>query len=78
MLLRSRAKDEFNIDPITSDAVVRKIEECVRIYQGVPDWANEKDHIKTINFAKAICSEVARLCTLGIGIHVDGSARADY
>lgn len=78
MLLRSRAKDEFNIDPIISDAVVRKIEECVRIYQGVPDWVNEKDHIKTINFAKAICSEVARLCTLGIGIHVDGSARADY
>lgn len=78
MLLRSRAKDEFNIDPITSDAVIRKIEECVRIYQGHPDWVNEKDHIKTINFAKAICSEVARLCTLGIGIHVDGSARADY
>ena len=78
MLLRSRAKDEFNIDPITSDAVLRKIEECVRIYQGHPDWVNEKDHIKTINFAKAICSEVARLCTLGIGIHVDGSARADY
>lgn len=78
MLLRSRAKDEFNIDPITSDAVLKKIEECVRIYQGHPDWVNEKDHIKTINFAKAICSEVARLCTLGIGIHVDGSARADY
>lgn len=78
MLLRSRAKDEFNIDPITSDAVIKKIEECVRIYQGHPDWVNEKDHIKTINFAKAICSEVARLCTLGIGIHVDGSARADY
>ena len=78
MLLRSRAKDEFNIDLITSDAVLKKIEECVRIYQGHPDWVNEKDHIKTINFAKAICSEVARLCTLGIGIHVDGSARADY
>lgn len=78
MLLRSRAKDEFNIDPITSDAVIRRIEECVRIYQGHPDWVNERDHIKTINFAKAICSEVARLCTLGIGIQVDGSARADY
>lgn len=78
MILRSRAKDEFNVDPITSDAVIRRIEECVRIYQGHPDWVNEKDHIKTINFAKAICSEVARLCTLGIGIHVDGSARADY
>ena len=78
MLLRSRAKDEFNIDPITSDAVIKKIEECVRIYQGHPDWVNERDHIKTIKFAKAICSEVARLCTLGIGIHLDGSARADY
>ena len=34
--------------------------------------------IKTINFAKSICSETARLATLAIGIKIDGSARATW
>ena len=78
MLLKSRAKEEFNIEAIGSDQMSAWINECVRIYQGNPCWLDEDDHIDTVNFAKAICSEVARLTTLGIGIHVDGSARADW
>lgn len=78
MLLRSRAKEEFNIEPISSASVDSMIELCARIYGGAPDWADKDDHIKTINFAKAICSETARLATLGISIHADGSARAEW
>lgn len=78
MLLKSRAKEEFNIETIGSDQMSAWINECVNIYQGNPSWLDEDDHIDTINFAKAICSEVARLTTLGIGIHVDGSSRADW
>ena len=78
MLLKSRSKEEFNIETIGSDQMSAWINECVRIYQGNPCWLDEDDHIDTVNFAKAICSEVARLTTLGIGIHVDGSARADW
>lgn len=78
MLLYGKAKDEFNVEPITSAEVRNMIERCGRIYKGSPDWANEEDHIKTINFAKALCSETARLVTLGIGIHVEGSARAEW
>lgn len=78
VLLKSRAKEEFNIGTIGSDQMNAWINECVNIYQGNPSWLDEDDHIDTINFAKAICSEVARLTTLGIGIHVDGSARADW
>ncbi len=37
---------------------------------------DDDEGIKTINFAKALCSETARLTTLGIGIHLEGSARA--
>ena len=76
MLLRSKSKDEFNINPVGSEQMGAWISECVNIYKGSPCWLNEEDHIDTINFAKAICSETARLATLGIGIHVDGSARA--
>lgn len=78
MLLRSKAKEEFNIEPIGSSQMDAWIQECVRIYQGTPSWINEEDNIDTVCFAKAICSETARLATLGIGIHLDGSARAAW
>lgn len=78
MLLRSRAKDEFNIEPISSAQLDSWVQECVNIYQGNPCWLSENDNIDTVNFAKSVCSEVARLTTLGIGITVDGSARADW
>lgn len=78
MLLHSKAKDEFDIEPIGSEQMAAWISECVRIYQGNPCWLDEEDHIDTVNFAKTVCSETARLATLGIGIHVDGSARAKW
>lgn len=78
MRLRSKAKDEFNIDPISSEQMDAWIRECVQIYKGSPNWLNEDDHIDTVCFAKAVCSETARLATLAIGIHVDGYARAKW
>lgn len=78
VLLRSRAKDEFDIEPITSAQLDSWVQECINIYRGEPCWLSESDHIDTVNFAKSVCSEVARLTTLGIGITVDGSARADW
>ena len=77
MLMKSKA-DEFNVEPISSDQMRSWINECVNIYKGEPCWLNEDDHIDTINFAKALVSETARLTTLGIGIKLDGSARADW
>lgn len=78
MLLKNRAKDEFNVVPITSADVEWLIEYCARVYRGQPDWEDPENHIKTVNFAKSICSETARLTTLGIGIHVDGGARGEW
>ena len=78
MRLQSKAKDEFNIEPISSTQMDAWIQECVQIYKGAPSWMNEDDHIDTVCFAKAVCSETARLATLGIGIHIDGSSRAKW
>ena len=78
MLMKSRAKEEFDIETIGSEQMKAWVNECVSIYQGNPCWLDEDDHVDTVNFAKAICSETARLATLGIGIHIDGSARADW
>lgn len=78
MLVKSKAKDEFNIEPISSERMRSWINECVNIYQGNPCWLDEDDHIDTIGFAKALASETARLATLGIGIKMEGSARANW
>ena len=78
MLFKDRAREDFNVEIIGSQQLDDWINECVNIYQGNPCWLDEEEHIDTVNFAKAVCSETARLTTLGIGIHVDGSARAEW
>ena len=77
-MMKSKAKEEFSLEQIGSEQMRDWIGECINIYQGNPSWLDEEDHIDTVNFAKAVCSEVARLATLGIGIHLDGSARANW
>ena len=76
MIFRSKAKEEFNIEPIISQSMEDMISKCFAIYQGNPEWLDAEDHIKTVNFAKAVCSETARLAMLGTKITIDGSARA--
>lgn len=78
MVLRRRAKEVFNVEPVGSCRMLDWMEQCIDIYRGNPCWLSEEEHIDTVVFAKAVCSEVARLATLGIGIHVDGSARATW
>lgn len=78
MIFSSMARDEFGIEAITSPEMTEQIRRWDRIYKGVPDWVNADDRIKTVNFAKAICSETARLTMLGAKISISGSARADW
>ena len=78
MLFKSKVKDAFGVESIVSNVMERTIRRCEEIYTGHPDWVDQDDHIRTINFAKSICSEVARLTTLGIGIKLDGSTRANW
>lgn len=78
MILSGKVKEEFQVDAVGSSQMNDWISECINIYQGSPCWLNNDDEIDTVNFAKAICSETARLATLGIGIRLDGSARAAW
>lgn len=78
MFLTSKAKEEFNIEPIISQNMENMISKCVSVYCGKPYWLDDEDHIKTVNFAKSVCSETARLTMLGTKITVDGSARAEW
>jgi A118 family predicted phage portal protein len=78
MLFQNVAKNEFNIDDLTTDAMHKMIDGCADIYAGVPPWLDVEDEVNTVNFAKMICSEIAELTTLAINIKIDGSARADW
>lgn len=78
MFLTSKAKEEFNIEPIITQSMENMISKCISIYCGKPYWVDDADHIKTVNFAKSVCSETARLTMLGTKITVDGSARAEW
>ena len=78
MLLQRKAKEEFNIEPIISGDMQSWLNMCIEVYKGNPCWIDEDGGIDTVNFAKSVCSEVARLATLGIGIKVEGSAKAAW
>lgn len=78
MLLRRKAKEEFNIEPISSGEMESWLNMCIEVYKGNPCWISEENGIDTVNFAKSVCSEVARLATLGIGIKVEGSSKAAW
>lgn len=78
MLFKNQAEQDFRTEVIESPVTEAMIQKCANIYRGTPYWVDEDDRIKTINFAKSVCSETARLATLAIGIQIDGSARATW
>ncbi len=78
MLFKDKAKTDFGVDVIEYPAMTALVQKCANIYRGAPYWLDDDAGIRTINFAKSVCSETARLATLAIGISIEGSARADW
>ena len=78
MIFKRRAEEDFQVKEITSPQMKDVISRCADMYRGVPYWVSAEDNIKTINFAKAVCSETARLATLGIKIQIGGGARGTW
>ncbi len=78
MIFKKKAEEDFDVESITSQEMEALVHKADIIYLGRPPWVSDKGYIKTINFAKSICSETARLATLAIGIQLDGSARAKW
>lgn len=78
MFFKTDAKRIFDTDILLSDTMDKAVKMWNCIYSGRPDWLDEENHIKTINFAKSVTSETARLACLDLSIKIDGSARASY
>lgn len=78
MIFKKRSEEDFQVKEITSQQMKDVISRCADMYRGIPSWVNAEANIKTINFAKAVCSETARLATLGIKIQIGGGARGTW
>ena len=76
MLWKKRAEQEFGVKIVDRTRENDLYKVCRKIYEGSPDWID--DDIKTINLAKTICSELARLATMNVEVTVTGSARAEW
>ncbi len=59
----------------SSPELSRLLHRCRDVYAGRPDWAG-RDGIRTVNFARTVCGEMARLATLGIKMSVRPAAGA--
>ena len=70
MFFKNQAEKDFQTDIIESPVMEAMIQKCANIYAGKPSWISADDRIKTINFAKSVCSETARLATLAISIQI--------
>lgn len=76
MDFKKHVEDTFGVSVKESPAMENHVRECAEVYAGRPMWINWENHITTVNMAKSVCSEIARLVMLGVGIHVSGSLRA--
>lgn len=72
-------KDEvtraYNVRGLETPDMVDAISKWMEIYAGRPAWESQGDGVHTINFAKYLCSEVARLTCLDIDVAFDGSRK---
>lgn len=75
---KNEAEKIFKTDVQASTRMEAAIYLWEAIITGTPPWIDEEDDIETINFAKFICSDLAKKVCLDIDINISGSERADY
>ena len=74
--VKKQIREEFRIAPLVTPEMREAEDLWMQIWTGTPPWANDQD--RTINFAKAVTGEAARLATMGVSVKLSGSARADW
>lgn len=74
--VKKQIREEFRIAPLVTPEMREAEDLWMQVWMGIPPWANDQD--RTINFAKAVTGEAARLATMGVSVELSGSARADW
>ena len=68
----AQIKEAFGVDVLSYAKTEQVIDACVAAYECTPAWESEDDAIKSTNFAKTLCEEIARLTWLGTSVKVEG------
>ena len=73
MDLQNKAKEVFNLQRVYFYPEIEALAtKCAEAYKGRPEWG------ATVNFAKTLCEETARLTMLGTSIQFDDGERGKY
>ena len=76
--IRNKAEKIYEFtEPVSAD-MQKIITACARVYGNKPTWTYGEDAVKTVNVAKIICTETARLIKLGLDIQITGGTRAEW
>ncbi len=76
--MEARAREAFGVEPAVPWEMERLLGRCAAIYRGEPEWLDPEEGVGTVDMARAVCAETARLTMLGVRITVDGGERADW
>lgn len=68
-------KKQFGVTGIESNDMRDAISMWMKIYQNIAPWVDSDNGIKSIEFAKKICEETAKLVCLDIGVEFDGKRK---
>ena len=74
MRLGSKATEAFGVRPAASAGMDAFLKRCADVYGGRPEWADADEGIRTVNFARTVCAETARLAVLGTKISIGGDS----
>ena len=74
MSLKSEVKDVFGVEPSITGTMVNLIEQFKRITSGAPDWCDDEDEIRSINFASYIDNYLAGLVCLNMKVTIEGDS----
>lgn len=79
-MFQREAQDCFKVSSMVSAKMRHEEMRWYNTYTCRPEWVCYKKgmELETINFAKTICNETAKLVTLALSISVEGSARAEW
>ena len=76
--IRNKAEKIYDFTTPISDDMEKVISDCARVYGNKPKWMYGEDAVNTVNVAKIICTETARLIKLGLDVQITGSSRAEW